>query len=120
MRSKYYTSFSVFGLCITLIVDGTLTVLSYTLELLVIAIQSCRNTHTYQHLEWTVNETLQLQRLAHKELGCGSWQKTNGVVPVTRADEMLAIVDVLEPEHPKPVASSRAKERSAEGGNSKK
>ena len=54
----------------------------------------------YQQLEWRSNNTLQLQRLAHEELGCGIW--TGGDFPITTTvGETLAVLDISEPDHPK-------------------
>ncbi len=44
---------------------------------------------------------LQLQRLAHEELGLGTWGGTADDYPLTQPGECLATVDISDPEHPK-------------------
>ncbi|KAL1638028.1 hypothetical protein SLS58_009049 [Diplodia intermedia] len=100
VRSTDYTSFSVLGLALTLGIGSLIIVISYAIEPLTTFIQKRRNTHSYQRFEWTINETLQLQRLAHEEIGFGTWHNTDGDVPVTNPDEKLALVDLDDPEHP--------------------
>lgn len=53
----------------------------------------------YQRLDWAMNDTLQLQRLAHEELGCGTW--IGEEFPITAFGEKLAVLDVSVPGHPK-------------------
>ncbi|KAF2142266.1 uncharacterized protein K452DRAFT_333074 [Aplosporella prunicola CBS 121167] len=90
--STAYTNFSVFGLALILTVGGITIILSYILEPLVVWIQHRRNLDVYARLEWTMNGTLQLQRLAHEELG---------LVPVTEKCERLGVMDLKEKSHPK-------------------
>lgn len=55
-------------------------------------------------LEWFSNETLQLQRMAHEELGLGGvWSGCTGpgAIPVTDKGELLGVLDVLDPGHPR-------------------
>ncbi|KAF2086935.1 hypothetical protein K490DRAFT_18351, partial [Saccharata proteae CBS 121410] len=63
--------------------------------------QRRRNLNNYQRLEWITNETLQLQRLVHEELGVGTWSCTAGAYPVTAPGERLAVVDLSDKEHPR-------------------
>lgn len=62
----------------------------------------CKRTNrgTYKNLDWTLNGTLQLQRLAHEELGLGSWTGTLTSHPVTALGETLAIIDAANSHHP--------------------
>ena len=60
----------------------------------------------YQQLEWMSNNTLQLQRFAHEELGCGTWVGEN--IPITTAGETLAVLDISEPDHPRLVNPTSA------------
>lgn len=48
-----------------------------------------------------MNETLQLQRLAHEELGLGTWTRCDKDVPVTARFERLGVLDVTERTHPR-------------------
>ena len=52
-------------------------------------------------MEWATNETLQLQRLAHEEIGFGEWTQTTGSIPITETGNTLAILDISDPDHPK-------------------
>lgn len=70
------------------------------LEVVVDQIQKRKNFGLYKRLEWTTNETLQLQRLAHEELGFGTWTRTAQDHPITACGERLAILDLSDPNHP--------------------
>lgn len=48
-----------------------------------------------------MDETLQLQRLAHEELGLGTWTGCDKDVPVTARFERLGVLDVTERTHPR-------------------
>ncbi|GME28574.1 cytochrome p450 protein [Neofusicoccum parvum] len=96
-----YTNFSVFGLATILVVGGLIIIISYALEPLVAWIQRRRNLDVYSRLEWTMNETLQLQRLAHEELGLGTWRRCNEDVPVTEGRERLGVLDLSDRKHPR-------------------
>ena len=52
-------------------------------------------------LEWSINETLQLQSLVHEELGLGVWTRKIGTIPVTQRQERLGVLDLSEPGHPR-------------------
>lgn len=54
----------------------------------------------YAHLEWTTNEVLQLQRLAHEELGLGTWTGCVDTVPTTKGGENIASLDITNIHHP--------------------
>lgn len=75
-------------------------VLSYSLEFVADWIQKRLNLDTYKRLEWTTNEALELQRLAHEEAGFGTWSNTDEETPVTVSHEKLARLDISNPEHP--------------------
>ena len=53
----------------------------------------------HKRLEWAMNDILQLQRLAHEEVGCGTWIGED--FPITALGEKLAVLDVSDPDHPK-------------------
>lgn len=44
--------------------------------------------------------TLQLQRLAHEELGFGTWSRGAHEMPSTEPDELLGYLDITDPGHP--------------------
>lgn len=62
-------------------------------------------------LEWSVNDFLQMQRLAHEELGFGTWDGCVGArtVPVTDKDEKLAVLDTSDPQHLRLTAQTLSK-----------
>ncbi|KAF2142260.1 uncharacterized protein K452DRAFT_200233, partial [Aplosporella prunicola CBS 121167] len=96
-----YSSFSVLGLVILLSVGTLVIVVSYCIESIAETVQKRKNWDTYSRLEWIANDTLQLQRLAHEELGLGTWSVTDGSNPITKKGERLAILDISERGHPK-------------------
>jgi hypothetical protein len=59
------------------------------------------NKHEYELLEWSTNGTLQLQRLAHEQLGSGTWSNFNETVPITGSGELLAALDTSDTSHPR-------------------
>ena len=71
------------------------------LEPLVDWVQSRTRLGTYSRLEWTTNQTLQLQRLAHEELGLGTWTRVADDCPITLPGELLASIDISDPKHPR-------------------
>lgn len=100
IRSDSFTSFSTVGLASLLGIGGLIIGLSYALEPFVEWIQRRRHIGAYKRLEWNTNEVLQLQRLAHEELGFGTWMRTAEEYPVTKQGEQLAILDISDLEHP--------------------
>lgn len=58
----------------------------------------------YGYAEWQANSTLQLQRLAHENLGLGTWSKTNEAVPVTEPGDTLGVLDISDIQHSRLVA----------------
>lgn len=52
--------------------------------------------------EWFGNDTLQLQRMAHEELGLGDWEGCRGkAIPVTKTGQLLGTFSIADSEHPK-------------------
>ncbi|KAI0401872.1 hypothetical protein F4802DRAFT_393586 [Xylaria palmicola] len=100
IKSTAYGSFSTFGL-IFIFVVGALTILaSYLLEPASYFLFKRWGYMKYAHLEWTTNATLQLQRLAHEEMGFGTWSKGTQIVPATHDGELLGCLDLENPNHP--------------------
>ncbi|KAL9116911.1 MAG: hypothetical protein Q9187_006560 [Circinaria calcarea] len=116
IRNDAFTSFSTFGLILILGIGCLLIVVAYTLEVIVEWFQKRRNIGVYKCLEWTTNETLQLQRLAHEELGFGNWSRTAEDHPVTAACEELAVLDISEPQHPRLKSSAVKSETVSDHG----
>ena len=99
IRSDSHTSINVLGLIVIFVVGGLIIVTSFALPIIVRRIRQRQNS--YNSLEWIVNDTLQLQRLAHEAVGAGIWQDTDGDIPTTAQCELLAELDVTNPTHPK-------------------
>ncbi|KAM7211649.1 hypothetical protein V8F06_012975 [Rhypophila decipiens] len=105
IRSTSYASFNVLSLGL-IVGIGLLTILiSYTLVPCISYVQEKRSSKTsYSVMEWTTNETLQLQRLAH-EVHDGDdavWVNATDAIPITKtAHQALAVLDVKDPSHPK-------------------
>lgn len=107
--STAYSNFSVFGLSFIYAVGGAIILTSWLLEPLVGCWQRRQkrrhqnnDANDYARLEWCVNDTLHLQRLAHEELGLGTWKACDQEIPTTeRGDDLLGVLDLDEPEHPR-------------------
>ncbi|TGJ88742.1 hypothetical protein E0Z10_g48 [Xylaria hypoxylon] len=100
IRTTAYASFSLFGLFFTLTAGLLLTLASYILEPISSWLHKRKGYNQYPHLEWTTNSTLQLQRLAHEELGFGTWSEGTETIPVTKPGQMLGSLDISDPKHP--------------------
>ncbi|KAL9618795.1 MAG: hypothetical protein Q9160_006518 [Pyrenula sp. 1 TL-2023] len=100
VRSTAFTSFSVFGLAVTFILGSLIILLANVIEPFSAFLQKHYKKGTYQRLEWVSNETLQLQRMVHEELGLGTWSGAAETVPVTEPGERLGLLDVSEEKHP--------------------
>lgn len=99
IRSDSFTSFNILGLTIIFALGGLITLLSFVLPMAVERVQRRRNP--YSSLEWVANDTLQLQRLAHEAVNAGTWRGTHTDYPTTVQEELLAVLDVSYPKHPK-------------------
>lgn len=53
----------------------------------------------YGHAEWQAGSTLQMQRLAHENLGFGTWTCTDEANPVTQAGDTLGVLDITCAKH---------------------
>lgn len=101
--SALYYSFNVLGLSIILVVGTVMIALDLSIESIVSCIDKRRKhpRHTYSRLEWHATSTLQLQRLAHEELGIGAWERCTNEVPVTEYGELLGLLDLSDESHPR-------------------
>lgn len=104
MTTKY-SSFSVLGVGLILVIGGIIMILDLSLEPLIDWIQARRSkkkpnpSGTYARLEWNANSTLQLQRLAHEHVGVGTWSHGTWSHPVTAPGEKLAMIDTSNEKH---------------------
>ncbi|KAI0437014.1 hypothetical protein F4803DRAFT_540305 [Xylaria telfairii] len=100
IRTTEYASFSLFGLFFTLVAGLLMTLVSYLLEPLSGWLHRKKGHNKYPHLEWTINSTLQLQRLAHEEIGFGTWSEGTETIPITKPGQLLGSLDLSDPKHP--------------------
>lgn len=49
--------------------------------------------------EWVSGSTLQLQRLAHENLGLGDWKRTDELIPTTARGDVLGVLDITNLKH---------------------
>ena len=109
--STAYVNFSTMWLTIVLIVGVLIMFLEQSLETIIVWLE-CHKVIKCSSIEWFGNETLQLQRMAHEELGLGDWEGCRGkTVPVTQKGQLLAIFSAADPEHPKLINPSTVVEK---------
>ena len=99
-RSGRAQNFSILAIALILGLGLLIICVNLGLHPLVSYVQRERDLKDYRRLAWKTNGLLQLQRLAHEELGFGTWDRCAKAVPVTAKDEVLATLDVTDPEHP--------------------
>ncbi|KAH7084584.1 hypothetical protein FB567DRAFT_400442, partial [Paraphoma chrysanthemicola] len=106
IRSSAHYSFSVLGLSIILAVGGFIVLLATLLDRILAALfrlDKLRTSHvwSYAYAEWQANSVLQLQRMAHENVGSGTWSRATDAIPVTQPGETLAVLDVTDRKHPR-------------------
>ncbi|PHH74046.1 hypothetical protein CDD83_4635 [Cordyceps sp. RAO-2017] len=88
--SSDHTSFSLLGLLLTYIIGALIVVMSYALEPIYGFLWRRWGYKEYTFLQWTADETLQLQRAAHQGIGSGTWTGFVDAIPTTEENEALA------------------------------
>ncbi|KAM7189076.1 hypothetical protein V8F20_010284 [Naviculisporaceae sp. PSN 640] len=96
IRSNAYASFSFFGLLFISILGLVIIVVSYCLEPIAGCFHRRGKYNSYAYYEWVSNSTFQLQRLAHQGVGAGEWSGATDDIPITRAGDRLAVLDLKE------------------------
>ncbi|KAI9845904.1 MAG: hypothetical protein M1837_004440 [Sclerophora amabilis] len=94
-------SFSVLGLALVLIIGALLLFMNLILDSVVGFIQRRCHVAHHRRLEWTLDEKLQLQRLAYDEAGLGIWSGVTSVVPTTGHGERIGLPTDVDPERPR-------------------
>lgn len=122
VRSTTYTSMNLFGICFTYALGTLIALASYLLQPVSALLHRKRGFRRYAHLEWMSNSTLQLQRLAHEELGLGTWSDGIKEIPTTQPGEVIGCLDITDSQHPvlrRVVAAgdSNAKNNNLESGS---
>lgn len=98
--SARFSSFSVLGIALILIVGGLMLIIEATLESFLDWIQHKRPRHDYARMEWKSNEVLQLHRQVHESNYSGTWSRGIHTVPVTVADQKLNNLNISDMNHP--------------------
>lgn len=94
-------SFSVLGVCIILVLGGTLIATSVVIDTLVGFIRRTFHWKEHKSLQWILDGKLQLQRLAYEEAGQGHWSGCASSVPVTEMDDKIGVPKHVDPMHPR-------------------
>ncbi|KAI1174209.1 hypothetical protein F4777DRAFT_554650 [Nemania sp. FL0916] len=100
IRSNGFSSFNLFALLFTYITSSLIILVSFIVEPILACLSYRRNHKQYEFLEWQANEALQLHRLAQEEIGQESWSGGADTVPIISPDNMLARLDISNPQHP--------------------
>ena len=111
--STGYTSFSVLGLAIILIIGAALISTSLVLPSLIGLFRRLFRWKQHKGLQWTVDGKFQLQRLAYEEAGQGHWSGGAKSVPLTRKSESIGLPEGVDSVHPR-LGRTR---RHSEGGS---
>ncbi|KAL8739322.1 MAG: hypothetical protein Q9181_000053 [Wetmoreana brouardii] len=96
-----FLSFSVLGVSIILVFGGLLILTASGLDTFVGFIRSKLDWEDHKRLQWTLDEKMQLQRLAFEEAGQGRWSGGTDAVPTTSKDELLGFRFGLNKNHPR-------------------
>ncbi|KAF7533746.1 hypothetical protein G7054_g6810 [Neopestalotiopsis clavispora] len=110
ITSPYYTSFSMFGIMFIFTLGTIIIILGITLPSIVGFFQKRLKKDPHARLEWCANNTLQLQRLAHEELGLGKWSHGTKSIPMTKGDINLGVLDLSDLKHPRLMSQDSKKE----------
>ena len=94
-------SFSVLGLCIIFIFGGILIVTSLLIDSLIGFVRRKLDWKKYKSLQWSLDEKLQLQRLAYEEAGQGHWDGCAGSVPVMKKGDRIGVPKHVDEFHPR-------------------
>ena len=93
-------SFSMLGVSIILIIGSILIIMSLMIDTLVGSIRRRFHRKEFKSLQWTLDEKLQLQRLAYEEAGQGEWTGCADPVPVTKKYDKIGIPKDVDEKHP--------------------
>jgi hypothetical protein len=94
------TSFSMLGVAIILIVGSVLILTSLLLDTVVDFLRRQLHWKDYKSLQWTLDDKLQMQRMAYEEAGQGHWTGGASSYPVTRKGDKLGIPEGVNSVHP--------------------
>ncbi|KAL9065715.1 MAG: hypothetical protein Q9161_008050 [Pseudevernia consocians] len=94
-------SFSVLGLAIIVIIGAALISTSLVLSTVVGILRRWLKWKEYKGLQWTLDEKLQLQRLAYEEAGQGHWSGGADSVPVMKNGDLIGVPEGVDTTHPR-------------------
>lgn len=79
----------MFGLCFIYIIGALIVGISLLLEYIQAWLYRHQNLNEHAYLQWTANETLQLQRMAYQGLESGQWSGFTNTIPLTEPGNIL-------------------------------
>ena len=94
-------SFSMLGVTIILVIGSILIATSLVIDTLVGFIRRKYHRKEFKSLQWTLDEKLQLQRLAYEEAGQGEWTGCADPVPVTKKYDKIGVPKDVDEKHPR-------------------
>jgi hypothetical protein len=99
-----FHSFSAWTLSVLISSGVIVTLISLYLEELFDLVLQCtplRNSTRLRrdHAEWKAGSTLQLQRIAHKNLGFGTWKRADQSISVTDKGDILETYKIDDEKH---------------------
>ncbi|KAL8694909.1 MAG: hypothetical protein Q9224_003482 [Gallowayella concinna] len=109
-NAKGTTSFSILGVAIILVVGDVLIVGSLALDPAVQLLRQAMRKNEYKTLQYAVDETWQLQRLAYEEAGQGHWSGGVKSVPLARVGDKIGLPRDAKPTHPRRSQTSNPNE----------
>lgn len=112
IRTPDYISFSLCGLIIAFGGGGLILVVSYC-QPTPACLRRRKCISIYSQREWATNEPFQLQRLCQEGAGVSPWQSTIDAIPTTQHGQLLARLNLTDPDHPRLHGVSRQNERTS-------
>ena len=100
-QAANYTSFSVLGILIILVIGGLIIFVSFFIDKLVRSLQRVSGMGVYKGTQWQLDDILQLQRMVYEKADIGTWTNCDARVPVTtkKMENMGIISSVRGDEH---------------------
>ena len=87
VRGSDAMSFNGLGVVIIGVIGSLIIVTNLSLPAITGFVQTQLSRGTQRRMEWALDETLQLQRIAYERSGQGTWRNTESIVPLSRRGE---------------------------------
>ncbi|KAI9812584.1 MAG: hypothetical protein M1827_004573 [Pycnora praestabilis] len=100
IRSTGHISFSILALAVVFAIGIVIIGISIVLDSVVGYIQNWKKKGEYRRMNWILDGTLQLQRMAYEGNGLGTWQNCADEIPVTKLGERFRLPLGYDREHP--------------------